>query len=148
MKVRVSAVFEQAGKILCMKYIYGGKEVFSLPGGGVENDIPPQEVLVKEWQEELGIKVDIGDVILIGSAPAGKKHPQTLHIVFEARKIHGTPQVQPDATLSLDVTWVPVETLSDLPLYPDVGKQLHAYLANEPRHSLAFISNCMTRGYW
>jgi len=114
----------------------------------VENDIPPQEVLVKEWQEELGIKVDIGDVILIGSAPAGKKHPQTLHIVFEARKIHGTPQVQPDATLSLDVTWVPVETLSDLPLYPDVGKQLHAYLANEPRHSLAFISNCMTRGYW
>ncbi|NTV37977.1 MAG: NUDIX hydrolase, partial [Anaerolineales bacterium] len=70
MKVRVSAVFEQAGQILCMKYIYGGKEVFSLPGGGVENDIPPQDILVKEWQEELGIKVSIGDVILIGNAPA------------------------------------------------------------------------------
>lgn len=148
MKVRVSAVFEQAGQILCMKYIYGGKEVFSLPGGGVENDIPPQEILVKEWQEELGIKVSIGDVILIGNAPAEKQYPQTLHIVFEVNKIHGTPKVQPDATCSLGVTWIPVETLPDLPLYPDVGRHLHAYFTKEPRHSIAFIGNCMKRGYW
>ncbi len=78
MRVRVSAVFEQAGEILCMKYIYGGKEVFALPGGGVDKDIPLQEAIVNEWKEELGIKVDIGDIILIGEAPAGKRHPQTL----------------------------------------------------------------------
>jgi len=148
MKVRVSAVFVQAGKILCMKNIYGGKEIFSLPGGGVDKDTPLQEILVKEWKEELGIKVNIGDIILIGEAPAGKRYPQTLHVVFEAREIQGNPKVQPNATHSLDVAWIPVETSSDLPLYPDVGKQLHARFTEEPRHSVAFISNCMERGYW
>ena len=27
-------------EILCMKYIYGGKEVFALPGGGADQDSP------------------------------------------------------------------------------------------------------------
>ena len=40
MRVRVSAVFEREGEILCMKYIYGGKEVFALPGGGADQDCP------------------------------------------------------------------------------------------------------------
>ncbi len=148
MKVRVSAVYEQSGEILCMKYLYGGKEVFSLPGGGVDKDLPLQEVLAKEWGEELGIDIDIGDVILIGEAPAGKQYPRTLHIVFEVPEIHGIPKVQPEATHSLDVAWVPIKKLSDLPLYPDVGKQLYAYFSAESRHALTFISNCMERGYW
>ena len=148
MKVRVCAVFEQAGEILCMKYIYGGKEVFSLPGGGVENDIPLQEVITKEWMEELGVKVNIGNIILIGEAPAGKQYPRTLHIVFEAREISGTPNVQPDATHSLGVAWVPVDKLSSVHFYPDVGKQLHSCFTEGPRRSVTFIINCMERGYW
>ncbi len=36
MSIRVSGVFERAGEILCMKYIYGGKDVYALPGGGVD----------------------------------------------------------------------------------------------------------------
>jgi 8-oxo-dGTP diphosphatase len=148
MRVRVSAVFEQAGEILCMKYVYGGKEVFALPGGGVDKDIPLREAIINEWREELGVKVDIGDIILIGEAPAGKRHPQTLHIVFEALEIRGTPKVRPDATHSLDVAWVSVDKLSSLPLYPDVGKQLSAGLTEASRRSVAFIDNCMERGYW
>ena len=148
MKVRVSAVYEQSDEILCMKYIYGGKDVFSLPGGGAEKDMPLQEVLAKEWMEELGINVDIGNVILIGEAPAGKQYPRTLHIVFEVAEIHGIPRVQQEATCSLDVAWVPVKKLPDLALYPDVGKQLYAYFTAESRHTLTFISNCMARGYW
>lgn len=148
MKVRVSAVYEQSGEILCMKYLYGGKEVFSLPGGGVEKDMPLQEVLAKEWGEELGIKVDIGDVILVGEAPAGKQYPRTLHLIFEVTEILGIPKVQQEATCSLDVIWIPIKKLPDLPLYPDVGKQLYAYFTAEIRKSLTYISNCMKRGYW
>ena len=148
MKVRVAAAFKQAGNVLCLKYTYGGKDVFSLPGGGADNDIPLQEVVAKEWREELGVKVDIGDIILIGEAPTGDLYPRTLHIIFEARGILGIPKIQADATCALEVTWVPVRKLAHLPLYPDVGKQLHAVFTEEPRRSLAFVSNCMERGYW
>jgi 8-oxo-dGTP diphosphatase len=148
MRVRVSAVFEREGEILCMKYVYGGKEVFSLPGGGVDQDIPLQEAIVNEWRDELGVKLEVGDIILIGEAPATKRHPHTLHIVFDAVEIRGVPKIRPDNTHSLDIAWVPVEKLTKTPLYPDVGKKLHEWLTSGPRRSLEFIGNCMERGYW
>ncbi len=82
MRVRVSAVFEQANEILCMKYVYGGKDVFALPGGGVDRDVPLQEAVISEWKNELGVKVEVGNIILVGEAPGTKRHPQTLHIII------------------------------------------------------------------
>ncbi len=148
MRVRVSAVFERGDEILCMKYIYGGKEVFALPGGGVDKDTPLEDALIDEWKEELGVKLEAGNIILIGEAPATRHHPQTLHIVFEALEIIGTPKVRRDNTHSLDIAWVPIDGLNKLPLYPDVGKQLHEYLSGAVRPSLPFVHNCMERGFW
>ncbi len=148
MRVRVAAVFERENEILCMKYVYGGKEVFSIPGGGVDKDIPFHEALTTEWKNELGVRLEIGDVIIIGEAPASKRHPQTLHIVFIAKEIYGTPKVRPDSTHSLAVTWLAIDKLKDTPLYPDIGKQLYEYFKSGRQDSVEFITNCMERGYW
>jgi ADP-ribose pyrophosphatase YjhB (NUDIX family) len=147
MRVRVSAVFEQANEILCMKYIYGGKEVFAIPGGGVDKDIPLQEAIINEWKGELGVKLEVGDIIMLGEAPGTKRYPQTLHVIFAATAVHGVPKIRPDQTSSLDIVWLPVDRLKKAPMYPDVGRQLHEYFSNPPR-SIAFIKNCMERGYW
>ena len=96
----------------------------------------------------LGVKIDVGEIILIGEAPATKRHPQTLHIIFTALEIKGTPKIRPDSTRSLDIAWVPVEKLPKSPLYPDVGKQLYEYLKGGSGRSLEFIRNCMERGFW
>jgi len=148
MRVRVSAVFEQENEILCMKYVYGGKEVFAIPGGGVDKDSPFHEAIKMEWKNELGVKVEVGDIIMIGEAPASKRHPQTLHIVFAAEDVRGTPKVRADSTHSLEALWLPVDKLKDTPLYPDIGKQLYEYFKSGQRRSLEFITNCMERGYW
>jgi 8-oxo-dGTP diphosphatase len=148
MRIRVSAVFEREREILCMKYVYGGKEVFALPGGGVDKDTPLQAAIIAEWRDEIGVNLELGDIILIGEAPVTKRHPQTLHIIFEAREIRGTPKIRPDSTHSLDIAWVPREKLQKSPLYPDVGKQLYEYLTGGSRRSLDFIGNCMERGFW
>jgi len=148
MRVRVSAVFERENEILCMKYIYGGKEVFALPGGGVDKDMPLEEAVIKEWKDEIGVRLEVGDIILVGEAPSTKNHPQTLHVIFQALEIIGIPKVRRDNTHSLDVTWVHIEDLKKLPLYPDVGKQLYEYLSGQARPSLPFIRNCMERGFW
>jgi len=148
MRVRVSAVFEQDREVLCMKYIYGGKEVFSLPGGGVDKDTPLQEAIISEWRNELGVRLEIGNVIMIGEAPAKKNHPQTLHIVFEAVEVHGTPKIRSEHTKSIDIAWVPIDKLRTTPLYPDIGKKLHERLTGGQAGSIEFIGNCMERGFW
>jgi ADP-ribose pyrophosphatase YjhB (NUDIX family) len=140
-------VFEQANEILCMKYIYGGQEVFAIPGGGVDKDIPLHEAIVGEWKAELGVKLEVGDVIMLGEAPGAKKHPQTLHVIFAATAVHGIPKIRPDNTRSIDIAWVSLDKLNVLPLYPDIGRQLYEHFTNPPR-SIAFIENCMERGYW
>lgn len=147
MRVRVSAVFEQSNEILCMKYIYGGKEVFAIPGGGVDKDIPLKEAIVNEWKAELGVKIEVGDVIMLGEAPGTKRHPQTLHVIFAAREVHGIPKIRPDHTRSIDIAWLPIERLKGSPMYPDVGKKLYEYFLKAPK-SIEFIENCMERGYW
>ncbi|MDR2862160.1 MAG: NUDIX hydrolase [Syntrophobacterales bacterium] len=148
MRVRVSAVYEQAKEILCMQYVYGGKDVFALPGGGVDKDVPFGEAIKSEWKEELGVKVEVGDIILLGEAPAGKRHPQTLHVVFLATAVHGIPKVRIDNTHSIDIAWLPIEDLKNTPLYPDVGRSLYDYFHADNRRSIEFIENCMERGYW
>jgi 8-oxo-dGTP diphosphatase len=148
MRVRVSAVFEQEGEILCMKYIYGGKNVYAIPGGGVDKDIPFHDAIIDEWKSELGVKVEVGDIIMVGEAPGTKRHPQTLHIVFVAKDIHGIPRVRPESTNSLDIAWVSIDKLKEYPLYPDIGKQLYDYFTGSSKPSIEFTRNCMERGYW
>lgn len=148
MRVRVSAVFEQAGEILCMKYIYGGKSVYAIPGGGVDKDIPFRDAIVEEWKSELGVKLEIGDIILVGEAPGTKRHPQTLHIIFAATDIHGIPKIRPENTHSSDIAWVPIAKLLEYPFYPDVGKQMHDYFTGSEKQAIPFTQNCMERGFW
>ncbi|MDD5167176.1 MAG: NUDIX hydrolase [Syntrophales bacterium] len=148
MRVRVSAVFEQDGEILCMKYIYGGKDVYAIPGGGVDKDIPLKDAVIDEWKNELGVKLEVGDIIMVGEAPGTKRHPQTLHIVFAADGVHGIPKVRPESTHSLDIAWVPVGKLKEYPLYPDISAQLYEYFRSSSGRSIEFMSNCMERGFW
>ena len=148
MRVRVSAVFEQGGEILCMKYVYGGKNVYAIPGGGVDKDIPFHNAIIEEWRSELGIKLEVGDIIIVGEAPGTKRHPQTLHIVFLAREVHGIPKIRPEHTHSLDIEWVPIEKLGEYAMYPDIGRQLYGYFTGPEKRSIEFIQNCMERGYW
>jgi 8-oxo-dGTP diphosphatase len=148
MRVRVSAVFEQNNEILCMKYIYGGKEVFAIPGGGVDKDVPLHDAIMDEWKTELGVRLEVGDIIMVGEAPSDKRHPQALHIIFAAQEIHGIPKIRPDSTHSLAISWLPIDKLKGTPLYPDVGKQLYEYYRSSSQRSVEFIKNCMERGYW
>lgn len=148
MRIRVSGVYEQGNEILTMKYVYGGKEVFALPGGGVERDIALLDALQNEWKEELGVKIVPDTIILIGEAHPDKRHPQTLHIVFLVNEIHGNPRIRTESTHSLEIVWLPIKQISQKPLYPDVGKNLEDYFLSSNRETVPFIQNCMERGYW
>lgn len=148
MRVRVSAVYENRGNILCMKYTYGGKEVYGIPGGGVDRDMAVLQALADEWKNELGVRVEIGDIIFVGEAQSTKRHPQTIHIIFNAKEIYGTPKIRPDNTSSKEVTWLDISQIRDKYLYPDIGSFLYEYFHDSDKRTIPFIQNCMERGYF
>lgn len=148
MRVRVSAVYENDRKVLCMKYVYGGKEVYSIPGGGVDRNISVKQALINEWKDELGVKIEVGDIIFLGEAHSTKKHPQTIHIIFILKDIYGSPKVRPDNTSSMEIEWLDIEKIKSKHLYPDIGEFLYNYYKDEVKRSIPFIENCMERGFF
>jgi len=59
MRQRVAAIIIKDDKILLIRRFKDGKEYFVFPGGGIEKGESPEEVIVREAQEELGLKIEI-----------------------------------------------------------------------------------------
>jgi 8-oxo-dGTP pyrophosphatase MutT (NUDIX family) len=128
MKVRPSALIwrvqSSQTEVLLMRYCYGGQDVFALPGGNPDRGEILPETIVRELQEELGVRVDVGEMILAGEMLLTERNDDVLHVVFAARNLQGTPALNPAETSALELVWKPIADLSQLNLYPNVGTRL------------------------
>lgn len=124
MKVRPSVAIVENNQILLMRYRYGNTDVYNLAGGNVDKGETLSSTVVRELQEELGIDIELGDMLLTGDVimPEGKE--DVLHCVFKAKILKGKPVLNPQETSALEVLWKPIEELNQLDMYPNVGIEL------------------------
>ena len=131
MKVRPSALIWRKNnsqiEVLFMRYSYGGQDVFALPGGSAERGEVLPETIIREVREELGISIEVGEMILAGEMLLSQRNEDVLHVVFAVRTFTGTPTLNPDETTALDVIWKPINELENLNLYPNVGARLQPW---------------------
>lgn len=129
--VRPAILIIENQKILTMQYNYGGQEVYNLPGGNLELGEHLSDALAREMQEELGIEVSVGEMILVGEIyfEARKKH--TLHLLFEGKITSGIPTLNPKETSALAIKWLNINDLDKINLYPNLSKQIQDYLAEK-----------------
>jgi 8-oxo-dGTP diphosphatase len=62
MKLRVRAIILQGNSLLLIHRVKGERVYWVFPGGGVEMGESIQDAMAREVQEELGVKVSVGDV--------------------------------------------------------------------------------------
>ena len=90
-RIRVSAILRWRGRILLCRHVKAGKEVWLLPGGGVQIGESLTDALQRELYEEIGVVGDDdelpveGPVALVDSisprrGPVPDKH--VVHIIF------------------------------------------------------------------
>ena len=134
MKVRPSALIwrqhENQTEILLMRYQYAGQDVFALPGGNCDRGETLPETVIRELREELGISVDIGEMILVGEMLLSERSDDVLHMVFAARNIKGKPALNSAETTALELVWVPVVGLDQLNLYPNIGAKIQPWFSS------------------
>ncbi len=133
MKVRPSIAIIENNNILLMRYRYGNTDVYNLPGGNVDKGEILTETIIRELREELGIEVEVGEMILCGDVimPEGKE--DVLHGVFEGKIITGKPTLNPKETSALAVVWLPLVDLQNLEMYPNVGAELQRFFLKRQR---------------
>ncbi|CAN5678478.1 hypothetical protein BH09BAC4_BH09BAC4_15570 [soil metagenome] len=131
MKVRPSALIwrqhANQTEVLLMRYNYGGQDVFALPGGNPDRDETLPQTIIREIREELGVSVDVGEMILAGEMRLSQRNDDVLHIVFAARNLQGEPNLNPAETTALNLVWLPVADLDKLNLYPNIGAKIQPW---------------------
>ena len=127
------AIIIRDGKLLTIRKRDGEHEFFVLPGGGQRAGTCVRETLERECTEELGVEVAVGDLLFVreyigGNHEFAEKHPDAhlLNLYF-ACELKGDPAdispAEPDR-LQVGVDWLPLDRLSDYPLYPAALKRL------------------------
>lgn len=126
MRKVVAAVIEQKGSILLARRQAGsmaGKWEF--PGGKVREGEEPEEALVREIREELGLVIEVGEEV--GQVPFEVTERALLLVVFRAEVIAGEIALKDHS----EVKWVKPQELmlfdlapADIPVARDLGRNL------------------------
>ena len=63
--MRAAVVIVENGRVALIERVRDGRTYFVFPGGRVETGESPQQAAVREAHEELGVSVDLGDLIFV-----------------------------------------------------------------------------------
>lgn len=129
--IRPAILIIENQQVLTMQYNYGGQEVYNLPGGNLELGEHLSDALAREMQEELGIEVSVGEMILVGEVYFEERKKHTLHLLFEGKITAGIPTLNPKETSALAIKWLDISELDKVNLYPNLSKQIQDYLARK-----------------
>ncbi len=124
MRCRPALVLIENNHLLVMKYQYGEQFIYNLPGGNPDPSELLSETITRECMEELGIDVEVGDMLLMGQVSGSEQRDDVLHILFEGELLAGIPELQVDETSALEVLWMPIEQIAHVIMYPNVGENL------------------------
>lgn len=122
-RVRVAGILINRAKILLVKHARAGHEYFLLPGGGLEWGETCAGGLVREFEEEVSLKVRVGPLLFISEsiAPSGQRH--ILNMTFLVKQCSGTLKLNADRRLKA-AEWVAKRDLLNLVFYPEMRQEL------------------------
>jgi 8-oxo-dGTP diphosphatase len=108
----VGVIIYDSGKVLIIKRAFEpSRNRWSIPGGAVELGEPVRDAARREVEEELGLQVEIRDVVDVLDNIVFERDTIRYHFVlidFWAEKVGGSLQLNPEC---LDAQWVTADEL-------------------------------------
>jgi ADP-ribose pyrophosphatase YjhB (NUDIX family) len=132
MNVRPAILIQKNGQILTLEYHYGGQIVYNLPGGNVDFGETMSQTLKREMIEELAMKVEVGELIVVGEVHIEEKNKSTLHCLFEGNIVEGEPTINAEHCSAKEIKWLNISDISSVNLYPNLKKEILQWINNQP----------------
>ncbi|MBF0160363.1 MAG: NUDIX domain-containing protein [Magnetococcales bacterium] len=131
MIIRPAGLLVRQGQILMMSYRYGTVTRYTLPGGRLEIGESLTSCLQREFQEELGLTVVVGELLWLAQTSANDR--EVLHPLFHVedpcpdRPLQ--PTLNPESTRADGLAWLSAQQVASASLYPAVYDQLQQHLS-------------------
>ena len=141
--IRVSAkgLIIRDGRMAAIRICDGNESWYIMPGGGQEPEETLPEAVCREIAEELGIRVQCGEMLFVIEGVHGEAFHR-VDMVFACEYLGEIPGAHLHTdTNQAGVDWLDISTLNTAPLYPSKlrrqimnyyeGKPYAVYLGNE-----------------
>jgi ADP-ribose pyrophosphatase YjhB (NUDIX family) len=88
----VGVLFNDEGRVLLAEHVFRTDFPWGLPGGWIERGEVPERALLREFEEELGLQIEVGPLLQCGVIGLVEKstHPRHLGLAFCCRLKGGT----------------------------------------------------------
>lgn len=126
-RIRVAGILLKGDEILLIAHKKNGDIYWLLPGGGVDYGESLEEALVREFQEELNITVNVNDVAIISDSidPSGERH--VVNICFYCTHAGGDFSLGDDKRLH-DFRFFKDAEIENIDIFPPINKNLKSII--------------------
>ena len=139
-RIRAAGILIKDGQILLVRHEKEGKSYWLIPGGGVDYGESVEKALVREFQEEVGLNIQVGKLVLVHDSIPPNRHRQVLNLYFLVTTDKFELKVTPDAVLR-DAAFYPLVDFPDMPVNPDVKKEIMEGIVDHWRSSCRYLGN-------
>ena len=127
MRERAATVLwcREEGKVLLMHRWKNGEEYWVIPGGGVEEGETYPQTAVRETMEEVGVQIseeDLHPLCYHEDENIREWNYYAIRPSMDETKVGGPEALRANETNRYEPTWVPVETVKDLDIWPQYMK--------------------------
>ena len=130
-QVTQKALIQRDGRILLAKYSMNGNRaagMYDLPGGRLHEGETPIEGLKREVFEEIGVKINIGNIIATGTL-TNMSNFRSYFVIYQASLTDPTQRFTLEEEEVGEVTWCDSNNFFTLPiLYPEYQEALKNFL--------------------
>ncbi len=100
-RVRVSGIYVRNNQLLLIKHKELGEDyLWSPPGGGIDFNTSIEENLIREFLEETGLIIEVGDFLFINEFISPPLH--AIELFFKVKVIEGELKLGKDPELEFD----------------------------------------------
>ncbi len=139
-RIRAAGILTKEDQILLVRHEKHGRSYWLLPGGGVDYGESVDQALVREFQEECGLDVKIGPLVLVHDSIPPDKHRQVLNLYFTVEHQGGELKAGEDPVMK-DAQFHPLSDIPGMDVYPRVMPQVLEGIATGWKAGCRYLGN-------
>lgn len=130
-KIAQKVIVEQDDKLLLVQDPREERDIWELPGGRMNVDENPYKAIQREFLEEMGVEIDIHEVVYMKQFIQGNEGARAFVIVYRATLVDETASFSLEEHEVSKVEWFTKSEINSLALYPEYEEAIQVYFATK-----------------